>query len=248
MKLTHACWLGAAAIVCSSGRLLAQSFGIEPPSLAMEIQGASIKGVPSQLTWAPDNASLSLQTLEGNSAPLKAHYYLIRLSDHHLQGADAPPEWAGSYWDWKSSRTPPGHPEFVIQVESQHQAGGIPFQSLHDKAANRGIDNAVAAQGAAAGALVRVLTLNGEAIGRYVDQPLVPGTTFGWSPERLRGVAFVKADGRLGLMDIEGAKVPIETDKGVLLPAWSPDGTRIVYLQKKGRRDYELMQVVVLHL
>jgi len=136
----------------------------------------------------------------------------------------------------------------VIQVESQHQAGLIPSQSLRDKTANRGIDNAVAARNAASGSLVRVLTLNGEAIGRYVDEPLVPGTTFGWSPERLRAVTYIRTDGRLGAMDLEGSKIDLNTGKGVLLPAWSPDGSRIVYLQQKGRHDYDLMQIVVLHL
>ena len=46
-------------------------------------------------------------------------------------------------------------------------------------------------------------------------------------------------------MDLEGSKRDVDTVKGILLPAWSPDGSRIVYLQKKARRDYQLMQVAV---
>ena len=248
MKSMHAPWIGLAVAVCVPALPLTQSFGVEPPTFVAELQGSSLKGVPSQLSWSPDNTTLSLQTLEGDSAPMKTRYYLIRLSDGQLRGIDAAADWAAPYWNWKSARTPPGRPELVVQVETQHQGGGIPTQSLRDKAANRGLDNAVAAQNAVGGALVRVLTLNGEAIGRYVNQPLVPGTTFGWSPQSLHAVAYVKADGRLGLMDLDGSKVDVDTAKGVFLPAWSPDGSRVVYLQKKGRRDYELMQIVVLHL
>jgi hypothetical protein len=230
------------------GRLGAQSFGIEPPSLVMTIEGSAITGEPSQLAWSPDGTALALQTLEGKTAPLKERYYLIRLDDRRLQGLDGPPEWAAPYWEWKSSRTPPGHPELIVQVEAQNRAGGVPSQSLRDKAANRGVDNAMAAQYASSGARVRILTLNGEEIGRYVDQPLVPGTTFGWSPPVLHGVVYTRPDGRLGLMDLDGSKVELDTAKGVMLPAWSTDGSRIVYLQRKGRHEFELMEIVVLHI
>ena len=49
-------------------------------------------------------------------------------------------------------------------------------------------------------------------------------------------------------MDLDGSKVELDTAKGVMLPAWSSDGSRIVYLQRKGQRDFELMEIVVLHL
>jgi WD40-like Beta Propeller Repeat len=251
MMRMRALHVGFAIALAFSAGALAQSFGTEPPSAIMELRASSFTGAPSQLSWSPDSTTLALQTLEGESAPLKARWYLIHLTDHQLQGVDGPPEWATTYWNWKSARTPPGRPTMVIQVETQHQAGLIPSQSLRDKAANRGIDNAVAARNAASGSVVRILTLNGEAIGRYVDEPLVPGTTFGWSPERLHAVAFVRTDGRLGAMDLDGDKgdkVDVQTGKGVRLPAWSPDGSRIVYLQQKGQRDYDLMQIVVLHL
>ena len=87
---------------------------------------------------------------------------------------------------------PPGHPELVIQVESHNKGGSIPTESLSAKAANvggRGLENAVAAQNEAEGSVVRTLTLKGEPIGQFVNQPLVPGTTFGWSPETLHALA-----------------------------------------------------------
>ena len=152
------------------------------------------------------------------------------------------------YWAWKSARMPPGHPELVIQVESHNKGGSIPTESLSAKAANvggRGLENAVAAQNEAEGSVVRTLTLKGEPIGQFVNQPLVPGTTFGWSPETLHALAYTKTNGRLALMDLQGGNLEIEGSKSIQLPAWSPDGSKIVYVEVLGRHRFTLMQVLV---
>jgi hypothetical protein len=214
------------------------------PALAADIQGDWFSGDPSQLAWSPDNTTLCLQTLDGDRPPLKTRYYLIRLGQHDFHGVDVAPDWAPRYWDWKTTRTPPGHPELVIQVYSETVANGIPMQDLIDKSKNDTINNAVAAQNEA-GSRVRTLTLKGETIGRYVNQPLVPGVTFGWSPAPLHAVAFARPDGQLALMDLDGGSSGVAGTKGAILPAWSPDGSTVVYLQKKGRRHYALMQVTV---
>jgi Tol biopolymer transport system component len=70
--------------------------------------------------------------------------------------------------------------------------------------------------------------------------------TFGWSPEPLHAVAYVPHSGRLMLMDVlSGAKQEVPATSNVLLPAWSPDGSRIVFLQKTGRKTFALMRVNV---
>jgi hypothetical protein len=48
-------------------------------------------------------------------------------------------------------------------------------------------------------------------------------------------------------MDFEGGTSDVEGTKDILLPAWSPEGSTLVYLQKKGRHHYALMQVAVTH-
>jgi hypothetical protein len=236
-----------AVSVASTPSAQPQPFSTGAPTLTADLQGSRFSGDPSQLAWSPDNMTLCLQTLEGDRPPLKTRYYLIRLSEHDFHGIDVAPDWAPKYWDWKSARTPPGRPELVIQVETQNKAGKIPTQSLHEKAANRGMDNAVAARNEAGGSVVRTLTLKGEAIGQYVDQPMVPGMTFGWSPEALHAVAYARPDGHLALMDLQGGKIELDATKGVSLPAWSPDGSTIVYVQKLGRHHYALMQVAITH-
>ena len=150
---------------------------------------------------------------------------------------------------WKSARTAPGHADLRIDVDARTDVGQVRSQSLRDKAAgeqNRGTAVRGAADVAAGTQRVRTLVLKGEAIGEYVDAPLVPGLTFGWSPEALHAIAYVAHSRRLTLMDVvSGEKQEVATTSGVALPAWSLDGSQIVFLQKSGRKKYALMQVTV---
>jgi len=123
--------------------------------------------------------------------------------------------------------------------------------NLHDKAAGTGNRTGSTAArdltDANVGATqVRTLLLKGEVIGEYVNAPLVPGLTFGWSPEALQAVAYVAHSHRLMLMDVvSGAKQEVSATSDVLLPAWSPDGSQIVFLEKTGRKTFALMRVTV---
>src|SRR5579864_642184 len=207
--------LAAAIASVSTGQ---QPFSAATPTLLVDLQGSRFKGEPSQLAWSPDSTTLCLQTLEGDRPPLKTRYYLIRLGERDFHGLDVAPDWAPKYWDWKSTRTPPGHPELVIQVDTKTKAGKIPTQSLQEKAKNGMMNNDVAAENEAGGSVVRTLTLKGEAIGQYVDQPMVPGMTFGWSPEALHAVAYARPDGHLALMDLQGGKIELDASKGISLP------------------------------
>jgi len=223
---------------------IGQSPSFTPPRAVLEWHGSQLRGVPSQLTWSPDSKQLCLQTLEGDG-PGKPHAYLVTIESRTSQGLDVPPAWAAAYWNWKSTRMPPGHPELVIQVDTVDKAGKIPTQSLSDKAKQGMMENAVAAQNEAGGGVTRTLTLKGETIGQYVNQPLVPGMTFGWSPEALHAVAFAKPDGHLAVLDFDGGRVDVDGTKSVLLPAWAPDGTTVAFLQKTGRHDYVLSTIGV---
>ncbi len=55
-----------------------------------------------------------------------------------------------------------------------------------------------------------------------------------------RIVAYSHASGRLAIMDEQGNKQQVDGTKGVILPAWSADGSRIAFLQKAGKNKYDL--------
>src|SRR5262249_28494224 len=153
------------------------------------------------------------------------------------QAVDAEPQWAVTYWNWKSSRSVPGHGEMVIEVATKNDLNQIPTQSLHEK--GKGTEaggGQIATRGAAEASIgattVRTLLLKREVIGESVEAPLVPGLTFGWSPEPLHAVAYVPHNRHLMLMDVlSGAKQEVPSTADVLLPAWSPDGSKIIFLQ-----------------
>jgi Tol biopolymer transport system component len=58
-------------------------------------------------------------------------------------------------------------------------------------------------------------------------------------------IAYGNEQGHLSIMDQAGNKQEVAGTKAVLLPAWSPDGTKIAYLQRAGKNKYELCVVPV---
>ena len=90
------------------------------------------------------------------------------------------------------------------------------------------------------------LKLKGTLLGEWVNENPDPGIVFGWAPAPLGLIAFAKKDGgELALMDRDGHTRKIAGSKDCLLPAWSDDGTRVVYLQKKDKKKYSVMLITV---
>ena len=58
-------------------------------------------------------------------------------------------------------------------------------------------------------------------------------------------IAFVDSERHLKLVDRDGHTRTVPDTKDVLLPAWSPDGTRIAWLQKAGGDRYVIMAIDV---
>jgi hypothetical protein len=79
-----------------------------------------------------------------------------------------------------------------------------------------------------------------ETIGEWLNAPVTPGTTFSWAPAPLRLLAFAKRDGGpIVVIDANGGRAELSGTKSALLPAWSADGKRLAWLERKGKK-YQL--------
>ena len=58
-------------------------------------------------------------------------------------------------------------------------------------------------------------------------------------------LAYVNEGGHLCVMDTRGGRQELGSSKNVILPAWSPDGQTIAYLQKAAKNKWELYRVSV---
>jgi hypothetical protein len=223
-----------------------------PPAAWAEIDARAVKGRPSRLAWSDDRAILYLQTVEGETREtLRFHHYLVRKGVAPAS-VDSQPPWVEPYWKWKSAKNLAGDAGLTIDVETRREL----LDNLNGIGANKGVylsdspngisgrDLLVAKQSGGT-RLVSRLLLKGHIIGEFVDQMIMPGYTFSWSPEDLRLIAYRASSGRLTIMDDEGRTETIAEAKDVLLPAWSDDGAAIAYLEHMGGARYSLRVVEV---
>ena len=256
MKLAAALALAAltAAATSFAADIAALAFKTTPPAVIMDMDGRTLQGDPVQLAWSAAPGEFYIQTAEGLDPDMKLRHYTVTLGDRAPHEVKGEPQWASQYWAWKSARNTPTDPDLLIQVETNVEKNRIPIQSLADKA--RGMESGgggIALQGAIAAATdsqfalhVRTLRLKGQFLGQFRSGPLLPGFTFGWSPQPLHAVAFVDESGALGIYDyLLNRHQTVADTKAVLLPAWSPDGQKIVFLVKTGKQSYTLEQVNV---
>ena len=242
----------------------ASRLSLSAPATVVEVDTGKLKGEPWRLAWSPDRTEIYLQTVErdryGNT---KAKHYLISAEGKNLKEAKAEPPWASRYWAWKSAPSAPQNGTVKIDVETRQQTanptggpvrGGDIAGMGATAASGGGPGPGAGGMGEGAGTVMRgayanqsvrttTLKLKGEVIGEWVNEPMAPGLTFGWSPADLSAIAYRTRDGELALMDLEGRKQGVEGTADVILPAWSDDGRALAYLQRKDRRKF-LLQVL----
>jgi hypothetical protein len=229
---------------------------LSAPVLVSTIDTGKLKGEPTQLAWSVEGNKLFLQTSDRDSKGMVGNhrYFVMSASEGKPEPVDAPPAWATDYWTWKSNQYAPGSTTFGIDTPKpeERQATAVSTPMGGDLARG-GVDSGsggTSAGDVAARAqqlqkqMVITLRLKGETIGEFVGQQFLPGYTFGWSP-RNQMVAYSHSSGRLGVMTEKGDKQQVDGTKNVILPAWSPDGSKIAFLQKAGKNKYELYVVTV---
>ena len=71
--------------------------------------------------------------------------------------------------------------------------------------------------------------------------PVPPGLSFGWAPAPHSLLAFARNKiGPLVLLDDAGHSREVAGTRSALLPAWSEDGARLAWLERKDKSHYTL--------
>lgn len=229
------------------------------PSVTGEFDLAKMKGTRlEQLAWSADGNELYLQTYTPDRQALAAQifHYVLSVSDLTPREVPGRPEWAATYWAWKAGRSAPGNAALAIEVETQKGISTATSLPMGGELARGGADASGAAGASVEGMLDAArqsqnaatyrMRLKGEVIGEWVNHRIMPGYTFGWAPASTGWIAFAKkSGGKLVVMDQDGKKKEFAGTKNVVLPAWSPDGGRLAYLESRGRTKYAVIIAAV---
>ena len=223
------------------------------PATIVELDLEKLKGQPSRLAWSADGSQLYLQTLEGafGRPDAKLRHYVLATANGAKQDLQAEPEWAAEYWAAKSGQAAPsGTLKIELKSEQRRERttsvpmGGDLARGGSSSATGAAANDGVAAAYASQTIPVHSMLLKGDVVGEFVNSVIVPGLTFGWSPKGTSAIAFAaQKSGRIVVMDEQGNRQDVPGSKDAILPAWSPDGGRLAWLQKDGRRTF-LLQVV----
>jgi len=226
----------------------AQSLRLEPKPVA-EFEMSQLKGVVRRIAWNADNTQLYVQTAElgSDAQPKKTYHYIVDPSSGALKDTSVEPEWAATYWAWKSWKAAPDDEKFVIELSEEQRknvATSIPMGGDYARGGTGGDPNS----GASASSVIeaaqqsqvgtaRMMKLKGQVVGEWMNQPIVPGQSFGWGPKGSNLIAYAEPKNRaLMIMDKTGAKQKIDDTRGVYSPSFSNDSKRLAWLEVRGKK------------
>lgn len=250
----------AAAVLCATTMLSAQSplkvgnLTFEPAT-EVELDFGKLKGVPARLAWSPDAKLIYLQTVEGDyGTPKATHHYMIEIESRRTRNLQALPEWFSPYWSIKSHKSSPDVTGLDIELKSEQSRAQTTSAPLGGDLARGGTvtgvgassDDAISAAYNSQMVTTHTMKLKGETIGQFVNSVIVPGLTFAWAPKGYQAIAFTQPKkGNVLVMNAEGVKQEVKGSDDAILPAWSHDATMLAWLQKDGKKKYDLKIVHV---
>jgi hypothetical protein len=246
--------LAAALVQAAQAPFDASKVALSTPVVLTSFSGAEVKGFPLRLSWSPDGRQLHLRVVQRDRwANEKEWHYLVSVADGKLSPADAEPGWSTGYWYLKSVFECPGVPGLKFDIESRTQrisatnagAGGSIAQNSGDPY-GAGFDLGPQGQAVLSGAqqsqnvTTTTMRLKGQVVSEFVNTQVIAGLLYGWGPEGAGAIAYGNTKRVLVVMDQHGGRQELKGTKGVLLPAWSPDGARLAWIEQVKRGRYVL--------
>jgi hypothetical protein len=230
----------------------ARQVALSPPQSVAEIDLGKLKGDLTRLSWSPDGSEFYIQTAERDrSGQLKtAHHYLVS-SGAQPKDAGQEPDWAVKYWAWKAAQASPASPAFSIAIDGPRRetkrstaaptGGTLARGGTADPAAGTTVSDVASAAEQTQVQVIYALKVRNETLGEWVNEAVTPGVTFGWAPAPARLLAFTRRDGGpLQVIDDAGRKQTLAGARSALFPAWSNDGRRLAWLERKDRKKLQL--------
>lgn len=239
---------------------------LSAPASVVEIDAGKLKGSLVRLAWSPDASQLYLQTAEPDTrGNVKLRHFILGLDGQPPKSTDQEPAWATSYWAWKSAQAAPGLSAMKITIDQQQKLVSATSNPAGGDMAKGGAGGGGAGSGGSGGgsaggmsvgeaagaayqsqnASVVTLKVKSVVIGEFVNVPAIPGTTFGWGPTGSGLIAFAGPDGHVAIMDDQGRKQEVSGSKAAYLPGFTTDGKKIAYLEKTGKKKFQLRVVDV---
>lgn len=234
----------------------ASQVALRSPRAIVEVDAGKLKGQPAALAWSPDASELYLQAVERDrrGAVTSTRHYVANVAEKTIKNVNDEPAWASKYWSWKSAQASPGLATFRIEIEERNDtkrttaspvggdlAKGGGSSGEPPSAGTSARDVAAAAYGSQA-QHIYTLKIKGQTLGEWINEPVTPGTTFGWAPAPSRLIAFARRDGGpIAVLDDQGRKREIDGTKSASLPAFSNDGEKLAWLEHKGRNKFDVM-------
>jgi hypothetical protein len=221
------------------------------PVTIADVDLGKLKGDFTRLAWSTDGSEFYIQTIERDrgGAPKAVHHYIVSAAKS-VKSVEQEPSWASQYWMWKSSQSSPANRTFRINVHERTETkravsaptGGVLARGgTADPGAGTTLGDVAAAADATQAVKIFSLDVKGETIGEWANEAVVPGVNYSWAPAPLPFIAYAKRDGGpLVLMDDTGGRQELTGAHSAILPAWSDDGKRIAWLERKDRKKYQL--------